>query len=76
LEKWQDYYKDYSEIFENDCHTLSRANCYLNEDKNQKLLEKRQKLETEHLFYNAVSCAKNVFGFKDDRDVSKLVFLE
>jgi hypothetical protein len=38
----------------------------LKEEEYQKLNLKRQKIETEQLFYNAVLCAAKVFGLEDD----------
>jgi hypothetical protein len=48
-------------LFDNDCHTFSRANCYLNE--NSELEEMRKALEDAHVFYNSVFCASKVFNF-------------
>jgi hypothetical protein len=61
-----DYYSELGALFDNDCHTRSRNDCYLNEEENKKLDLKRQEIETEHLFYNAVPCAAKVFGLGDD----------
>jgi hypothetical protein len=61
-----DYYSELGALFDNDCHTLTRTECYLKEEEYQKLNLKRQKIETEQLFYNAVLCAAKVFGLEDD----------
>jgi hypothetical protein len=60
--------------FDNECHTLSRGDCYLQEQK-RKGGSKFSYLLTEHLFYNAESSAKKVFGFEDIEE-PKLTFLE
>jgi hypothetical protein len=63
------YYSELAALFDNDCHTLSRNECYSKEEEYyQKLELKRQRIETEHLFYNAVPCAAKVFGLEDDNE--------
>jgi hypothetical protein len=57
-------YKEYSKSFDMPCHTLSRSECYLLGEtffKNLKALEFQ--LNNDHLFYNSVSCAQNVFNY-------------
>jgi hypothetical protein len=61
-----DYYSKLGALFENDCHSLSRADCYLKEEDYEKLDLQRQRLETEYLFIDAVPCAAKVFGPGDD----------
>lgn len=63
-EKWNERIKNIANIAKNDCHSLSRYNCYLKntlEDINSK---KKYDSETinAHLFYNAVPCAEKMFS--------------
>jgi hypothetical protein len=47
-------------LLENTCHSLNRFDCY-NTDKTN-LLTLRKKTSELHLFYNSVSCAKQVLS--------------
>jgi hypothetical protein len=64
-EEWLSIYKEDAELFDNKCHTLSRAYCYMNENKMEKIGARLSSLNNRHLLYKSVSCAKKVFGFED-----------
>jgi hypothetical protein len=46
------------------CHTTSRANCYLmGEEAHRKIKALEHSLVNSHLYFNSVSCAKDVLGY-------------
>jgi hypothetical protein len=67
-------YQELALTFDNKCHSLSRANCYLDEEKNKKLFMKFSYLQNKHLFNDSVSCAKKVFGYEEG--ILNITFLE
>jgi hypothetical protein len=67
-----DYYSELGALFDNDCHTLSRENCYSKEDDIKRLELQRERILTEHLFIDAVPCAAKVFGLGDDNSYIEL----
>jgi hypothetical protein len=71
-QKWLNTYSELALTFDNKCHTLNRDHCYLNQKKDQKLLARYATLQTENLFYNAVPCARKIFGYDDEDGVIDL----
>ena len=63
-EKWNERIKNLANIAKNDCHSLSRFNCYL--QNNLETYKKKIKYDKDtvnaHLFYNSISCAEKMFS--------------
>ena len=63
-EKWNERIKNLANIAKNDCHSLSRFNCYLQnslEDYKDKIKYDKDTINA-HLFYNAIPCAEKMFS--------------
>ena len=64
IEAWKEKMKFIQSSVDNNCHSLSRFNCYL-KNNYEFYIEKRQhevKTTEAHLFYNSVDCASKIFA--------------
>jgi hypothetical protein len=61
-QEWDEIVIEMAKLWDNDCHTLNRDNCYLNQDLRYEVMNKLFKLQNAHLFKDAVPCAEDVFG--------------
>jgi hypothetical protein len=52
-----------SKLFDNNCHSYARDNCYLVQEKLDDVLNRLNNLRYIHIFNGAASCAANVFGY-------------
>ena len=63
-EKWNERVKNLANIANNNCHSFSRFNCYLQnslDDYKDKIKYDKDTIYA-HLFYNAIPCAKKMFS--------------
>jgi hypothetical protein len=61
--EWIDYFEYMGKFFLEDCHTMSRVECYkFNDTIRENLKDTYNRLHDEHLFYKAVGCAKALSG--------------
>lgn len=62
-ENWKERLTMMGEMFNNECHSMSRFECYKtrNYDNHVKILKSRAQTYDEHLFYKAKDCVKKVF---------------
>ena len=63
LEEWKNRVNFFGESATNNCHSLSRFNCYLQNDYDFNVKKRiiEQKTTNAHLFYCAVDCAFKIF---------------
>lgn len=66
-DKWKERVKNIQNFANNDCHSLSRYNCYKSNTINQFFERQQNDKDTinAHLFYNAVPCAEKMFSFNE-----------
>ena len=64
-DKWKERIKNIANFAKNDCHSLSRFDCYLQNSIEDLINKRKYDKETinAHLFYNAVPCAEKMFSF-------------
>ena len=61
---WKKYFKYLKKQYSNNCHTLNRYSCYLENKENLNEYKKlKNKLIYGHLFYKSVECAIDVLNF-------------
>ena len=61
----------------NNCHSLSRLNCY--ENNNYEYFKQQRNYESKtteaHLFYNSIDCAVNMFGQQSNLTINVFILL-
>ena len=77
MDDWNERVKFIANFANNNCHTLSRFNCYLQnslEDFKQKK-EYDKKTISAHLFYKALPCAEKMFSYQKYLYINSLILL-
>ena len=65
IDEWTERIQFLADFANNNCHTLSRFNCYSQNTLNDFIIKKSYDKKTieAHLFYKAVPCAEKMFSF-------------
>ena len=64
-DKWNERVKNLANFAKNNCHSLSRFDCYLQNSIEDMINKRKYDKETikAHLFYNGLPCAQKMFSF-------------
>ena len=76
-EKWNERVKNLANFAKNDCHSLSRFDCYLQNSIEDMINKRKYDKETinAHLFYDGLPCALKMFSFHKYVKVNFLILL-
>lgn len=77
MDEWNNRIKNIANSANNNCHTLSRFNCYLQNKIKDFFRQKDNDKNTinAHLFYNSISCAENMFALQRYLNINIISFL-
>jgi hypothetical protein len=69
---WLEIAANMSRLYDNECHTISRSYCYLNQPEKDELQRKLDALVDAHLLKDSVSCARDIFGYSPEIDYPEI----